>query len=482
MTAPPDNGNPGGGALCDTGDDGVCAFGVTACDIASGAPICVPDNTPSDELCDGLDNDCDGQVDNGALWSDLGTVCLVGEGICQRAGVVTCDVSNPDGPGVCSAVAGASETEVCDGLDNNCDGNVDELSAWSNKGTSCTAGIGACERAGVFVCNASNRGGPTVCSAVPAAEGTETCNGIDDDCDGAIDNDLSSPLCPLQAGVCLGSTQTCAGAGGYLSCDAGNYGGDYEVTEVTCDGLDNDCDGTPDNVDLDGDGYISEACGGNDCNDRNPLVYPGATEICGDGEDNDCNDVVDDLDGDDDGYISAACGGLDCNDTTEFAQPGLDEVCGDSLDNDCDGSIDNKDADDDGFVDEACGGFDCDDSLAIIAPGAPEICDGFDNDCNTLIDDKDEDFDGFIDDDPLCGGLDCDDDNAQRNPGKLEICGDAIDNDCDGTAENRDLDGDGAIDEACGGGDCDDVNALINSDASETCGDAAGQRLQRHHR
>jgi len=69
-----------------------------------------------------------------------------------------------------------------------------------------------------------------------------TCDGLDNDCDGSVDNGLSAPPNSKQAGVCSGSTQTCMGAGGWQD----DYTGvaNYEVPEATCDGLDNDCDGS----------------------------------------------------------------------------------------------------------------------------------------------------------------------------------------------------------------------------------------------
>lgn len=79
----------------------------------------------------------------------------------------------------------------------------------------------------------------------------ETCNGLDDDCSGTADDNLIGPLCPLDWGVCSGARMTCGGAAGWLACTEGGYGPHYEPVEVTCDGLDNDCDGTVDEVSCD---------------------------------------------------------------------------------------------------------------------------------------------------------------------------------------------------------------------------------------
>ena len=448
-------------------DAGVgCTEGLGEC-VAAGVLICNPVDAAGDlvcsaipggestEVCNGLDDDCDGETDEGDPWASVGAGCTEGRGECIAAGVLVCDADNPSGAPVCSAEPGPEATEVCNGLDDNCDGVVDDGALWESRGGVCFDGVGACQRAGILVCNAAAPGGPLDCTAVAGTETDEVCNGLDDDCNGEVD-DLEATLCPLQLGVCAGSAQICAGGGGFLDCTTLNYGLDYELVEISCDGLDNDCDGVVDNVDIDRDGFIDVDCGGTDCDDLSPLVNPEAPEVCGDLVDNDCNDVAEDRDVDGDGFIDVACGGDDCNDASVLAGPGLDEVCGDRLDNDCDGSADNKDIDGDSFLDPACGGTDCDDNEPRAFPGNPELCDGVDNDCSDVIDDKDTDGDGFIDDDPVCGGTDCDDGNIFVRPGADEICGDLVDDDCSGALDDRDIDGDGFIDDdpACGGDDC----------------------------
>ncbi|HEX8117169.1 MAG TPA: putative metal-binding motif-containing protein [Pyrinomonadaceae bacterium] len=95
-------------------------------------------------------------------------------------------------------------------------------------------------------------------------------------------------------------------------------------------------------------------------------------------------------DNDGDGHTAARCGGDDCDDSDEYVRPGAPEFCGDGLDNDCDGKVDCADetclndcADRDGDGYSAAEG-DCDDDNAGVHPGATEICgDGVDNDCRS---------------------------------------------------------------------------------------------------
>ncbi|MDQ3033220.1 MAG: MopE-related protein [Myxococcota bacterium] len=256
--------------------------------------------------------------------------------------------------------------------------------------------------------------------------------------------------------------------------------------------------------DADGDGSEARECGGDDCDDSDPLRRPGLPEICdAESRDEDCDDsTFGERDVDGDGHVDAACCnpsasggepacGDDCDDTRASVYAGLVETC-DTIDNDCDTAIDEgvsrtvyRDLDGDLHGDpamsisvgcelpdgysEAAG--DCDDSRADRNPSTVEACDLIDNDCDDLVDDEigstyyiDGDGDGFGD--PLgatvvaCSApsgysdnpTDCDDTRRLVNPATTELC-DGIDNNCSGTTDEsgpraffRDFDGDGSGD------------------------------------
>lgn len=112
-----DNGNPGAGGSCSTSLPGLCTAGTFIC--TTGILICEPDNDPAPEVCDGIDNNCDGTVDEND--PSLGMACNTGfPGVCA-SGTLTCQ----GGTFVCQQDTPASP-EICDGLDNNCNGVIDE--------------------------------------------------------------------------------------------------------------------------------------------------------------------------------------------------------------------------------------------------------------------------------------------------------------------------------------------------------------------
>ena len=105
----------------------------------------------------------------------------------------------------------------------------------------CGGNLGVC-RPGVQHCMGTQWG---VCEGAVGAS-VETCNGLDDDCDGEVDNGIPlAPPCAKIFGVCFDSKPRCVG-GVWLACEASSYGPNYEEDETRCDGLDNDCDGQVD--------------------------------------------------------------------------------------------------------------------------------------------------------------------------------------------------------------------------------------------
>jgi hypothetical protein len=128
-----DEGNPGGGAACGTGQLGVCAAGTMTC--TAGAVACARNVGPTTEVCNGLDDNCNGTADEG--FTGLGVACSAGVGVCLRNGTTVC---NAAGTGTtCSVTPGAPTAAACDGLDNNCDGVVDEPVLTSTADVSTTA-------------------------------------------------------------------------------------------------------------------------------------------------------------------------------------------------------------------------------------------------------------------------------------------------------------------------------------------------------
>ena len=488
--------------------------------------------------------------------------------------------------------------EVCDEIDNNCDGEIDEDLTITVYVDADQDGYGD-DAFFVEVCELTAGytlvGGD--CDDIDSYAfpgNTELCDDIDNNCDGQVDEGVGSTGTPWYFdadgdgfGDASQSIIGCNPDVGYVpldgdcdDTDADNYPGNVEV----CDGQDNNCDSLIDDADAaivgqltwyqDGDadgvgssvitlscvqptGYVS---GTGDCNDGNVSVYTGAPEIC-DSIDNDCDGIVDDADfdvvgqstwyqdGDADGNGSSlslvSCfqptGYVpttgDCNDNNTAIYANAPELC-DTLDNDCDGLTDDADSDvagqgtyytdDDGDGVGAgspilnCGqpagtatiSGDCNDADASIKPGVAEVCDGIDNDCDGAVDDADsavvgqnvyyQDADG----DGVGSSLstqactqpsgfvgntgDCNDNNAGVNPSATEVC-DNVDNDCDGAIDDADgsvvgqnvwyQDADG---DSYGGassllscaqpsgyvsatGDCNDGNGSINPSAPEVC-------------
>jgi hypothetical protein len=231
--------------------------------------ICSGGTTCTTEICNGVDDDCNGVVDDGAgaVCAD-GTVCVNGQ---CNGNPMQCGPNNPcpmgqicTPNGVCSPGGCVPKPETCNGIDDNCNGVVDDATA----GTTLCPNGGQClmgQCGGVIQCGPNNPcpmgqvcSAMGVCSPGGCVPKPETCNGVDDDCDGAIDEATPGAiLCPnggqCVMGQCSGVPQMC---GPNTPCPAGQIcnpngvcspGGCMPVPE-TCNGKDDDCDGIVDDA------------------------------------------------------------------------------------------------------------------------------------------------------------------------------------------------------------------------------------------
>ncbi len=244
--------------------DGSGAEMALACDAVAGAP--------ADEVCNGLDDDCDGALDEQAAGT--GEACVAGRGACAAEGVTVCEAGPPgvEAPPVCDAAPGLPRDEVCDGIDDDCDGRLDEQVP--GVGDACQVGVGGCNGVGRRVCRAEPGSGMATdlsCDAIAGQPGAEVCNGLDDDCDGRLDEDTAGGECATgRPGIC---------AAGDLVCDGGRAVcvGRSDARAEGCNGLDDDCDGAVD------DGVQNRFCGG---------CGPFPAEQCN-GADDDCDGSID---------------------------------------------------------------------------------------------------------------------------------------------------------------------------------------------
>jgi len=491
------------------------------------------------EFCNGKDDNCDYSTDEeGTLGcnkfyqdtdNDGYGVTNVYKCLCSAKGVF-----KTEKPGDCddnTNLISPVKVESCDGKDNNCDSQIDEPGA-----TGCktyyrdfdqdTYGLSSdskCQCAPDGLYSTLKGGDCDDTNKLINVGNKELCNGLDDDCNGKIDDNTSNckeyyydgdgdgyGLTEQHACLCVAGQGYTATVGG--DCNDNMKNVKPGATEI-CNALDDDCDGTSDNqgaqgctvfyedADKDGHGNSFKSkclCGpldtftaaqGGDCNDTDKTMNPATGEIC-DGKDNNCNNQVDEVgangcvtyykDEDGDGYgitlakqctckptgTYTAMQSGDCADQNSFINPGVLEEC-DNIDNNCIGGVDEGFPDSDGDGKKDCldndldgdgdpFGVDCNDNNAQISHFAQEKCNNIDDNCNGIVDEEDatacvphyfdSDMDGFgvaNNFKCLCApdglystteGTDCDDGKAFVFPGAPEQCNNLDDN-CNKTVD-----------------------------------------------
>ena len=419
-----------------TAGTGICEAGELTCENDGSWSSCDGEVQPkSSEDCNNKDDDCDGVTDEGCPCDYKG----------HSTGV--CTTATRGSNGNCMKPSGwmsmtSDEGPLCDGKDNDCDGNTDE-----GVTRSCGTGSGACSSC-AGVCSNSSEScskGSWSCQTPSLYESSEsTCDNRDNDCDGNTDEGLSrncgngSGACSSCDGVCSNATETCSGGG--WSCQAPS---NYESSESSCDNKDNDCDGNTDEGVTRNCGMGSGAC--SNCKG----VCSNASESCSSGGWS-CQTPSDYDSTDDESSVSGNCDGKDndCDGDT-------DEGCGCTYDPTESNDIDTDNSHDTGV----CTGQSIDGSSGNCSqPGGfndPETdcTDGSDNDCDGKTDEATKGGGASCSNDCECYSGRCDNNNCAHRifvtsskwDGKLGGLGGA-DSKCNSAAQGAGLSGNwGAI-------------------------------------
>lgn len=535
------------GDACTLGVGECVRDGDLVCDGDGADVVCnaIPGAAGTTEPCDYKDNDCNGVTDD-AFVGELDQPCTVGVGECARSGVKVCNLNN--GLTTCSVEPGtALSTDPCNGLDDNCNGITDDgvltingcggscnLGA-ANRGQPCdsTEDLDTCSD-DFYECDANNinatyckKAGsdadgdgfsavgsdPALCrfcqcdcldsnpSVNPYGTEGSVTNGLDDDCDGQIDEGGNAcggvAVLPNPPGTpcdfvgsndlddCQEDIYICNGQNATICSDMDNDGDNdnwsrlppgtfppctkdcddtvssiYPGATESCNSRDDDCDGTTDEFNI----HFNNGCGGvctltnpkdTKCDYRDKDIPDTRAYLDRDTCDDDkytcatinttvCSNV--DTDSDNDAYCDigstpdcmAACNG-DCNGTNAAIYPGATETCN-SKDDDCDGVTDDASA----SYNNGCGG------VCTLANAKDAPCDFVGtNDVDTCWEDKyvcngingtvcqnvdnDSDNDNYSIGSSGCSG-DCNDSVFSVHPNAAEDC-DSVDDDCDGCVD-----------------------------------------------